>query len=631
MHSRRQGAVVRSPAMAMTIAQALELAVDHHRAGRFAEAGQIYRGILETAPGHQDALHLLGLIAHQTGDNAGAAELIGRAIGAAPGIAMFHYHLGVVQAALKRTAEAAGSLRTAIEIDPRMPGPRTELALCLLGEGKDREASALLKEAIELDPGDAVAVRNLAVCCANLGLLDDAENHARRAVELDPADAGGWNNLAGILISRGEPAAAAPLYEEAYQRDPAYSMAYSNRLMCEQYLPGVTEERLLQLSVGWQARYGVPPHAFPAGRPPGRGEGGLRVGFVSPDLKRAPVGYFLAGVLDALRGGPVSVVAYSNTAGQDDLTEKIRQATSLWRDMGESSHDQFAQVVREDDIDILFDLAGHTKGNRLPVFARRAAPVQVTWAGYVGTTGLDAMDYILADRFQLPPSSERHYRERVLRMPHDYVCYAPPSYAPDVGPLPALARGHVTFGAFHNAAKTGGPSIAAWSSVMQAVADSRIVLKYRDLDDSRTRQRILDAFAAAGIAGERIVIEGTSPHVDMLRRYNDVDIALDSMPYSGGLTTCEALWMGAPVVTLPGTTFAGRHSLSHLNNAGHPELVAKDIADYVRIASALAGDLPRLAALRKSLRADMANSPLCDAQTFATDFVRVLQSIAPKP
>ncbi len=615
----------------MTIAQALELAVEHHRAGRYPEAEQMYRGILESVPGHHDALHLLGLVAHQTGDSAGAAELIGRAIAAAPGIALFHYHQGVVQRSLGRAAEAEASLRAAIGIDPRMPGPRTELGLCLLGEGKIREASALFEEAIALDPGDAVAVRNLAVCCADLGDLDAAEKHARRAVELAPDNAAGWNNLAGILISRGEPAAAAPLYEEACKRDPSYNMACSNRLMCEQYLPGVTEQRLLELSVVWQARYGMPPHAFPAGWRTGRGGGGLRIGFVSPDLKRAPVGYFLAGLLESLRAEGVFIAAYSDTQDPDDLTERLRQAASLWRDVRSLGHEALAQAIRADGIDILFDLAGHTKGNRLPVFARRAAPVQVTWAGYVGTTGLDEMDYILADRFQVPPSSERHYRERVLRMPHDYICYEPPSYAPEVGPLPASTSGQVTFGGFHNAAKIGGASIAAWAAVMQAVAGSRIVLKYRDLDDSRTRQRILGAFAAAGIAADRIVIEGTSPHVDMLRRYNDVDIALDSLPYSGGLTTCEALWMGAPVVTLPGSTFAGRHSLSHLNNAGHPELVARDLADYVRIASALAGDLPRLASLRASLRGDMVNSPLCDAKAFARDFIRVLRSIPLPP
>ncbi len=445
---------------------------------------------------------------------------------------------------------------------------------------------------------------------------------------LDPGDAGGWNNSGGILISRGEPEAAAPMYEKACEHNPAYNMAYSNRLMCEQYLPGVSEERLLELSSIWQARYApAGKAAFHASRKP-PDDGRLRLGFVSRDLKRAPVGYFLVGLFEALRGEAVSVVVYSDAEGPDDLTERMRQAASHWRETRPLSDEQLLSVVRDDAIDVLFDLAGHTKANRLPVFARRAAPIQVTWAGYVGTTGLDAMDFVLADRFQVPVASERFYRERVLRMPHGYVCYEPPFYAPEVATLPALREGRITFGAFHNVAKIGAPSIAAWARVMARVPESRIVLRYTNLDEPGAKQRMLRSFASAGIAEERIMVEGTSSHVDMLSRYNDIDIALDSMPYSGGLTTCEALWMGVPVVTLPGGTFAGRHSLSHLSNAGYPEWVATDLEDYVRIVANLARDFDGLATLRADLRRQMAASPLCDASRFAKDFLQLLRATA---
>ncbi len=238
------------------------------------------------------------------------------------------------------------------------------------------------------------------------------------------------------------------------------------------------------------------------------------------------------------------------------------------------------------------------------------------------------MDYLLADRFHIPAGDEVHYRGRVLRMPNGYICYTPPPYAPAVGKLPAASNGQVTFGAFHNAGKVGRAAIALWARVMAAVPGSRIILKYRKLDDPTVRTRSLREFAACGIAADRIVIEGTSPHIAMLQRYNDVDIALDSLPYSGGLTTCEALWMGVPVVTLPGPSFAGRHSLSHLANAGLGEMVAGDADHYVAIAAGLAANPAHLAELRRTLRPRMAASPLCDAAGFARDFLAVLQGVA---
>jgi protein O-GlcNAc transferase len=238
------------------------------------------------------------------------------------------------------------------------------------------------------------------------------------------------------------------------------------------------------------------------------------------------------------------------------------------------------------------------------------------------------MDYLIADRFEVPDGAAPLYSETVLRLPDGYVSYAPPEYAPPVGPLPAERNRHVTFGAFHNVAKIGAVSLALWTRVLDAVPRSRLVLKYRKLDDPRTAARIVGAFAASGVAPERIIIEGTSPHIAMLAPYNDIDIALDALPYSGGLTSCEALWMGVPVVTLPGRTFAGRHTLSHVMNVGLPQLVATDEADYVRVATGLARDLARLASLRATLRPLMASSPLCDGARFARDFAVLLRRIS---
>jgi predicted O-linked N-acetylglucosamine transferase (SPINDLY family) len=286
---------------------------------------------------------------------------------------------------------------------------------------------------------------------------------------------------------------------------------------------------------------------------------------------------------------------------------------------------ELAKTIRADRIDMLFDLAGHTARNRLLVFARKPAPIQVTWAGYVGTTGLSAMDYILADRYEIPPEGEPYYREQVLRLPDGYLCYDPPAYAPSVSPLPALSLGFVTFGSFNNPAKISRQVIRAWSQILQRVPQSRLILKYNGMDDVANVNRLASEFSNHGVDPVRIECLGWSPHEGLLAAYSHIDIALDPFPYNGGLTTCEALWMGVPVITCPGQTFPSRHSLSHLSVVGLTETIARDREEYVGLAVALATDLTRLAALRAGLRDRVAASPLCDGQRFARGLMHVLR------
>ena len=270
-------------------------------------------------------------------------------------------------------------------------------------------------------------------------------------------------------------------------------------------------------------------------------------------------------------------------------------------------------------------MSGHTGDHRLQLFARRPAPIQVTWIGYVGTTGLAAMDYLIADRFHVPPGAEVHYREKVLRMPDGYVCFEPPAEAPEVGPLPALERGQVTFGSFNNVSKLSNEVIALWAKIIQRVPGSRLILLSPALNGRTARQRVGDAFVAAGGESEQLQLRGTMLRPELLAAYNTIDVALDPFPYSGGVTTCEALWMGVPVVTCPGETFASRHSLSHLSVVGLTETVAEDTRDYVERAVRLAEDLPHLAALRAGLRDQMARSPLCDGERFARHLTTLLR------
>ena len=609
-----------------TIPEVLGTALAHHRRGEIGQAEALYKFILARQPRNPDALHLLGMAAHQSGRHMEALALIQQAIASNAGVVEYHDHLGVVLIALGRYEQAIAALHHALGMDQRRPNTWIALGRAQMSLSRVQRALESFKTALDIDPENVDALSNLGVCYYELERLDEAKEKFQAALQRNPAMAAIWNNLGAIQIEQGDADASVEAYEEAIRRDPGYSQAFCNRLMNEQYRPAVTPERLLELSRDWDERYSPKPAPSLAPRQRNPGEP-IRVGFVSPDLCRAPVGYFICGLLRHLDRRQFTTLVYSTTPRLDDLSVDLRRHVSLWRDVRALSDDRLLMAIRADGVDVLFDLAGHTKGNRLRVFARRAAPVQATWAGYVGTTGVGAMDYILADRYQIPPSDEPLFTERVLRMPNGYVCYEPPPYSPVVGPLPAERNGHVTFGGFHNVGKSGALSVATWARVLHAVPDARLVLVYKKLSDPVVATRLRRRVADAGIPEHRVTIEGSTPHWHLLNRYNDVDIGLDSRPYSGGLTTLEAMWMGVPVVTVPGRTFAGRHSLSHLSNAGLSDLVAEDEDGYVRLAAELAADRPRLAALHRGLRSRLLDSPLMDPRRFARDFAEMLRGI----
>ncbi len=328
--------------------------------------------------------------------------------------------------------------------------------------------------------------------------------------------------------------------------------------------------------------------------------------------------------MESLRQEQHETICYSDRIVKDNLTLRLQAAATQWHDVIGISDQQLAERIRADRIDILFDLAGHTAHNRLLVFARKPAPIQITWIGYEGTTGLAAMDYLLADRHVVPQGTEHYYRERVLRMPEGYLCYDPPGAAPPAGPPPSLAKGYATFGSFNNPAKVGREVVAVWAEILRRAPTARLVLKYRGLGDPTVKRRYLDLFADHDVEPQRLDLLPPSSYAEYLATYQQVDVALDPFPFSGSVTTCDALWMGVPVVSCPGETFASRHSLSHLSNVGLTETIAHDLNEYVEVALSLAGDVPRLAMLRAGLRQRMAASPLCDGKRFATNLVSIL-------
>ncbi|NBT13603.1 MAG: tetratricopeptide repeat protein [Planctomycetia bacterium] len=604
----------------------IDAALDLHRQGRRTEAERIYRDILAIEPLHRDALHLLGVAAYQEGRHAEALDLIRRAISLDGSHATFHNSLGAVHQALGDLPAAVAAYRTSLLLDMDHADAHGNLALALRQMGHLAEAAACLRRAVQLKPGDPILLNSLGVSLRAVGSVAESIDCYRRALAAREDFWEAHSNLGNLLKDQCRFDEALVHYRRAMELAPDKPIIRSNLLCALQYRAGTGPGDLAAAHAEFERAFGEPLRTSwrPHGNDPDP-ERPLRIGFLSPDLHRHPVGYFLVGVLEHFDPAEAMAFCYSTSATPDDLTARLR-ARATWRDVQPLSDAAIADLIRTDAIDVLFDLAGHTGNNRILVLARKPAPVQITWAGYVGTTGLAAIDYLLADRHEVPPGAERHYRERVVRMPDAYVCYeAPP--APPVGPLPALERGHVTFGSFSNPGKLGPQVAAPWARILRLVPGSRLLLKYKGLDDPVHADRITAMFAEQGIDRDRLTLEGDAPQSELLGHYDRMDVALDPFPYGGGVTTLEALWMGVPVVTCPGDTFAGRHALTHLSAVGLTETIARDLDHYVERAATLAEDLSALAALRAGLRQRMAASPVCDARRFTAHLHGVLRGM----
>ena len=596
--------------------------------GRLAEAVASIEQALRLQPDYPWAHNNLWLAQKAQGRLVEAVASFQQAVRLQPDLAAAHNNLGIALAAQGRLAEAMASFRQAVRFKPDLAAAHHSLGIAQAAQGELAEAVVSFQQALRLQPDNAEAHNNLGATFKQQGHLAEAEASFQTALRLRPDYSEAYSNLGSALVAQGKVTEGLACYERALRLKPDSAEAHGNRLLALQYRDGVTPSELAEAHAEFGRRLAAPLRATwkPHSNAPDP-ERRLRLGFVSPDLRRHPVGYFLIRLLENLDRGRGEAICYYSNRPTDELTTRIRAAATTWRQVFGWSDQRLAEQIRADQIDILFDLAGQTAQNGLLVFARKPAPVQVTWAGYAGTTGLEAMDYILADRYEIPPQAEGYYREKVLRMPDGYVCYDPPSYAPPVSPLPVLERGYVTFGSFNNPAKIGPQVVAVWAKILQRLPLARLVLKYQGMDDAAVARRLRELFAGHGIEPGRVELLGWSPHPELLAHYHRIDAALDPFPYNGGLSTCEALWMGVPVLTCPGETFASRHSLTHLSTVGLTETISGTLDEYVELAVSLAGDLPRLAEIRGRLRPQVDASPLCDGKGFADNLMQLLRGV----
>jgi predicted O-linked N-acetylglucosamine transferase (SPINDLY family) len=523
-----------------------------------------------------------------------------------------------------RFEQAVAACNLAIAMRPAFPEAYINLGNAQHDRGYREAAVAAYRQAIALRPDYPEAHNNLGHTLSTIGQPDEAVDALRRAIALRANYGDAYTNLAGALADRGEAEQSTAAYRRAVELNPTSRGVHGNLLYSLYFHPDYDAHAILKEHRAWVDRHAralagnIAPHGNK--RDPERR---LRIGYLSPDFCTHVVGWNLLPLLTHHDHTKFKVYCYSNVRRPDAFTDKLRASADVWRDIIALSDEVAAQLICDDRIDILVDLALYMAGSRPLIFARKPAPVQVTYLGYCGTTGLDTIDYRISDPyFDEPDGDCSCYSEQTWRLPRTYWSYQPGGPIPQVGPLPARSAalggsgGHVTFGCLNTLRKVNDPVLQLWARVLGAVPGSRLLI---NAPVGRARQWITRTMAAGGIDASRLEFVGFQPWPAYIELYNRIDIALDPFPCNGGITTCDGLWMGVPVVTLRGQTAVGRAGSSILHNIGLVELIATSQEQYVRIATELADDLDRLAGVRSSLRDRLRSSPLMDAGQFARD------------
>lgn len=551
-----------------------------------------------------------------------------------PSCTQAHYTLAVVRATEGRPQEAVAHFQAVIQTNSGDFKALNGLGVVLQQLGRNEDAAACYREAIRLSPGYLDARINLALLYENHGRLRAAERELEQALALQPDGVRLRYNLANVLHLQGRTLDAVAAYRETLRLAPDHLGALQNLMFALHYSPQFGDRQIFEEHLtAAQNSVLSPGHLAPERPFPVLSGRRIKVGYLSPDFRGHSVASFIEPVLAHHDRSRFEIFCYANLGRPDDTTRRLMGLTEHWRDIYQLSDEKAAAMIAADGIDILIDLAGHTSGNRLPLMARKPAPLQATWIGYPDTTGLPEIDVRITDALADPPgATDRLHTERLIRLNRSFCCYLPPDYAPPVAPLPCLSRGHLTFGSFNNLAKVTSEVVALWARVLEAVPGSRLLMKCSPLADLEVCIRITEEFRAAGTAADRIVLRpGDASPADHLAHYGQVDIALDTFPYNGTTTTCEALWMGVPVLSLAGSRHASRTGVSLLTNCGLKNLVALSPEEYLALAQSLARDTEGLAQLRAGLRDRMARSPLTDGAGVTREvegaFQRMLQGL----
>jgi len=527
--------------------------------------------------------------------------------------------------AQQRFDEAIAVCRNLLEREPYNAD-----ALQLLGHiahtrANYSEALAQFRKAANVQPNNPAPIYGITAALHALNRLEEAAQACSRVIQLRPDYANAYCNLATLLSQMGMQQEAVVTFRRAVQLQPNDPYAHSNLLYAMYFIDGLDPAAIYREHLAWAQRHAEPLfHALPAPANDRSPDRPLRIGFVSADLREHSVAYFFEPLLEALDRAQFHVTCYSATTHSDSVTERLRRKCDAWRDIASMDDQQTCRLVRDDKIDILVDLSGHSGHHRLLLFARKPAPVQMTWLGYPGTTGLRAIDYRITDAIADPlGTTESLHAEQLLRLPTCVWCYRPDHHAPPVNDR----TGHpITFGSCNRVAKITPRMVKLWSRIVREIPDARLLIKSEGLHEPAARKRLLTLFSEQGLFEDRIELLGRlATPAEHLGLYNRIHIALDTYPYGGTTTTCEALWMGTPVITLAGRSHASRVGASLLTQLGMTHLIAENEEQYFQAATAIAADPSRLADLHQTLRPRMAASPLMDAKRFASEIGHALR------
>jgi predicted O-linked N-acetylglucosamine transferase (SPINDLY family) len=570
----------------------------------------------------------LGVCYFELGQLDEAALSYQRAIAIKPDLIAAQINLGNVQSKTGQVENAILSYQRVIDICPDVVEAHINLGSLFYLKGQLENASECYRRSLVLRPDCAEAHRNIGIIMNDMGRFEEAAKNYQMALAIKPDYTEAYSSLGVALQNLGNLQEAILSYQKALELDPSFTTAYSNMLLIKNYVadvPGKTlladaiqfgqiVERLANTYTNWT-------------NSPEKGKC-IKIGIVSGDLRNHPVGYFAEGVLTELANQDnLKVIVYHNSVREDELSRRIRGCCRAWYSVVEMSDQNLAFQIRQDGIDILFDLSGHTAQNRLPLFAWKPAPIQVSWLGYFATTGVAAVDYLIADPWTVPDDEEIQFTEKIVRMPETRLCFTRPDIDIETSGLPAIKNGYITFGCFNNLSKMNDAVIELWARVLESIPSSRLFLKAMQLNDPVAQKRVALRFSKAGINPNRLILEGFSNRKDYFAAYHRVDIAVDPFPFPGGTTSVEGLWMGVPVLTLAGGSLLSRQGVGILSNMEMTEWIAHSHDEYVKRAIMHASDLTRLSELRKCLRDRLKASPLLDASRFARQFNDVLRSM----
>jgi predicted O-linked N-acetylglucosamine transferase (SPINDLY family) len=643
----------------LTAAQVFQIALRNHQLGLLAEAEACYRQALALHADYPEAHNNLGNVLTALGRAREAEQHFRRTLALSPDSAVAHNNLGKILAELGRSEEAERSIRKALELQPQLSEAHNDLGAllqkrgqleeaeqcyraaaalkpdlsvvhgnlgtALLGLGKLEEAERSFRRALALEPASAQAHNNLGLALTALGRQPEAERCFRQALALKPDFADAYNNLANALTMLGQSEEAERSYRRVIALKPEVAAAFSNLLFFLNHVPGRRPEEIYAEHREFNRRFGGATAPAPHGNAPDPARR-LRIGYVSGDLREHPVIRFFEPVLERHERRDFEIFCYYNYARADAATARLKSLSDHWRDVSAMDDAELAGRIRDDAIDVLVDLSGHTANNRLPALGRKPAPVQASWLGYPNTTGLDAMDYRITDALVCPEGQfDALHTEKLIRVPGCQWCYRPPAGCPDVAPSAVARTGVFTFAVFASPAKIGKSLIELWSRLLERVPISRLLVVYTYL--ASVPQELVDPYLRSGIDPRRLVLRGSLPLREHLELHNAADLILDTLPYAGGTSTCTALWMGVPVIGIVGHTATSRAGASLLHAVGLDELVAESPDQYLEIAAALAADPARLGKLHSGMRKRMAASPLMNEESFTRNLEKAYRAM----